>query len=113
MISLIRVRSFRTLLIMASFILVQGVGSHVLYAQEQVLSPTVKEIPTDDESRVFIKDGGWSIPDSGLSIYKSFGLKIRVPGGRKVKLKGKIYSFSTEILSDEPLRALGFTAPKI
>ncbi len=59
MISLIRVRSFRTLLIMASFILVQGACSHVLYAQEQVLSPTVKEIPTDDESRVFIKDGGW------------------------------------------------------
>ncbi|MBK7704489.1 MAG: hypothetical protein IPJ30_01630 [Acidobacteria bacterium] len=113
MTKVIRMCFGKYLLTMVSFVLVQGVYNCALYGQTQITSSHVNEKPTDDESRVFIRDGGWPIPKSHLVKDQSFGLKMKLPDGRNVKLKGIIYDFSKEIVSDEPFRTLGYSNPNI
>ncbi|MBK7706107.1 MAG: hypothetical protein IPJ30_10070 [Acidobacteria bacterium] len=113
MTKVIRTRFGKNLLIFSSFVLGHALCIGFLDVQKQVVSPPVREIQTDDESRIFIKDEGWPIPNSGLVKDTSFGKTIRVQGERKVKLKVTIYDFSNELVSDEPLRTLGYANSKI
>lgn len=83
------------------------------FGQSKVGSQPVKEIPTADDSRIFVREGGWAIPNYGLTKQDSFVVTVKAEGDRKVRLKGAIYDFSEEIVTDEPLRELGYPKYRI